>query len=309
MLDRYKEKINCKNCEIEIDKYASWVRNGKKVFSKDIRKFCSIKCSMAHRNKTGFKASKPTKEKFLFICGFCQKEEFVNKSDNIHKFCSNECLALEKKRRNGKKVSETPSIILDTTNIKNIMSVDEFNKIISQPQTQRSKTKQQLLKHFGSVCSACNKSYHYPALVFHHLSDKSFKIGDSGKRYESLIDECSKCIVLCANCHAIEHYNNRIVKSTQKESEKVKQRRRERKIALIALFGGCCQICGWSSEIIDTFSFDHLRDKKFTLGMCNLNRSWESIVEEAKKCQLLCINCHNIKNVFNNQERGTLISV
>lgn len=51
------------------------------------------------------------------------------------------------------------------------------------------------------------------ALDFHHVSEKRFGIGSavSASRSEKLIwEEVSKCVVLCANCHRIEHAEERM---------------------------------------------------------------------------------------------------
>lgn len=62
-------------------------------------------------------------------------------------------------------------------------------------------------------CADCGEQ-HPATLQFHHLNseDKTFTIGDAVNRGFSLDrikKEISKCIVLCANCHAIRHYNMR----------------------------------------------------------------------------------------------------
>jgi hypothetical protein len=62
-------------------------------------------------------------------------------------------------------------------------------------------------------CADCGER-HPAVLQFHHLhsENKTFTIGDAVKRGFSLDRikrEIEKCIVLCANCHAIRHYNMR----------------------------------------------------------------------------------------------------
>lgn len=54
---------------------------------------------------------------------------------------------------------------------------------------------------------------HPAALQFHHVKDKKMEIALMviGKySQESIMKEIEKCIVLCANCHAIHHYEERI---------------------------------------------------------------------------------------------------
>ena len=51
----------------------------------------------------------------------------------------------------------------------------------------------------------------YRALEFHHDGDrgKDFNNSDmirSGFARETILREIAKCVVLCSNCHQIEHY-------------------------------------------------------------------------------------------------------
>lgn len=57
-----------------------------------------------------------------------------------------------------------------------------------------------------------------------------------------------------------------------------------------------CVECGINNPIV--LEFDHIdpKTKSFSIasGISN-TRSWESIMEEIDKCQILCANCHKIK--------------
>ncbi len=65
-----------------------------------------------------------------------------------------------------------------------------------------------------------------------------------------------------------------------------------RKLDLIKMKGGQCEICGYNRNY-SALCFHHLHDKEFQIDIrhCS-NRSWEKLVEEANKCNLLCHNCH-----------------
>lgn len=67
-----------------------------------------------------------------------------------------------------------------------------------------------------------------------------------------------------------------------------------RKDDLINRSGGGCKVCGYS-KCFRALHFHH-RDpdtKKFQLTLNNLwSKSWDSILEEFEKCDLLCSNCH-----------------
>ncbi|MCA0231904.1 MAG: hypothetical protein LCH91_15650 [Bacteroidetes bacterium] len=63
---------------------------------------------------------------------------------------------------------------------------------------------------------------------------------------------------------------------------------------LVRIFGGKCNKCGYSANLA-ALHFHHLDSttKHFKLDARILsNKNWESIVEEAEKCVLLCSNCH-----------------
>jgi hypothetical protein len=62
-------------------------------------------------------------------------------------------------------------------------------------------------------CADCGER-HPATLQFHHLNseNKTFTIGDAvtrGFSLDKIKKEIDKCIILCANCHFIRHYNMR----------------------------------------------------------------------------------------------------
>ena len=68
---------------------------------------------------------------------------------------------------------------------------------------------------------------------------------------------------------------------------------------LIAMYGGCCCKCGYNHSAA-ALDFDHLNPVEKTrtishLLVVNQPWAWDAAVEEAKKCQLLCSNCHREK--------------
>jgi hypothetical protein len=68
----------------------------------------------------------------------------------------------------------------------------------------------------GLKCARCGES-HPATLTFHHIepSRKSFAIGDTQYTLKvslkRLLAEIEKCEVLCANCHAKEHWSHLFV--------------------------------------------------------------------------------------------------
>ena len=84
------------------------------------------------------------------------------------------------------------------------------SKINRQRATARRGKFMELLRNFGDRCSKCGYSRCIDALEFHHVGDKQFAISRGmHKPIEELREECSKCIVLCSNCHKELHYNER----------------------------------------------------------------------------------------------------
>jgi 5-methylcytosine-specific restriction endonuclease McrA len=76
-------------------------------------------------------------------------------------------------------------------------------------------------------------------------------------------------------------------------SEWVVQNRRRKKEELVDAFGGKCIICGYH-KYLGALDFHHLnpRTKSFALSVKGLSYSRASLLKEAKKCVLVCKNCH-----------------
>ena len=76
-------------------------------------------------------------------------------------------------------------------------------------------------------------------------------------------------------------------------TESVTERRRRVKALLVEEAGGACVLCGYAGYP-GALQFHH-RDratKSFGLSLRGVTRSIDLIREEAKKCVLLCANCH-----------------
>lgn len=77
-------------------------------------------------------------------------------------------------------------------------------------------------------------------------------------------------------------------------AKKIRDARKQRKIELVNLMGGKCMRCGYS-KCYAALQFHHRdpKTKKFDIArqLCNSVDLSEAI-EESKKCDLLCANCH-----------------
>jgi transposase-like protein len=76
-------------------------------------------------------------------------------------------------------------------------------------------------------------------------------------------------------------------------SAAVSGRRRRIKRLLVDEAGGACVICGYD-RCVASLHFHHLdpAQKSFALGVTGVTRSLESARAEARKCVVLCANCH-----------------
>jgi hypothetical protein len=76
-------------------------------------------------------------------------------------------------------------------------------------------------------------------------------------------------------------------------AEAVGRRRRKVKQLLVEEAGGRCLICGFSDHLA-ALEFHHVdpRTKSFGLAQRGITRSIEAVRREARKCVLVCANCH-----------------
>lgn len=76
-------------------------------------------------------------------------------------------------------------------------------------------TKRTLLNRLRDVpCADCGEVYPVVCMDFHHRPDtvKHFAISQAiaqGIRKNVILEEVSKCDVICANCHRIRHWSGR----------------------------------------------------------------------------------------------------
>lgn len=80
-----------------------------------------------------------------------------------------------------------------------------------------------------------------------------------------------------------------------KQSDCVKKWRENCKLRIIEAMGGKCVICGYN-KCSHALALHHLdpSKKEFPLASIRANpKNWISIIEELRKCVLLCHNCHS----------------
>lgn len=91
---------------------------------------------------------------------------------------------------------------------------DNKKFVVRSVQKRKRTTQDWLLEYkIGLVCAECPES-HPAALDFHHKDKtlKNFSISQAssqGISKERILEEISKCIVLCANCHRKLHWDEK----------------------------------------------------------------------------------------------------
>lgn len=78
-------------------------------------------------------------------------------------------------------------------------------------------------------------------------------------------------------------------------SQGVKTWRKATKERMVAAMGGKCQCCGYD-RCVEALDFHHINpaEKEMSLGAIRGNpRAWPVIVNELRKCILVCSNCHD----------------
>ncbi|MBI2285570.1 HNH endonuclease [Candidatus Saccharibacteria bacterium] len=95
-----------------------------------------------------------------------------------------------------------------------------------------------------------------------------------------------------------EHYHKYGSKYRERAVERNRKLKiKNRKLLLEYLKDKSCEVCGIDDPRV--LEFDHINPvtKSFTIarGISSLLLSWEKILTEIEKCQILCANCHKIK--------------
>ena len=76
---------------------------------------------------------------------------------------------------------------------------------------RRYRAKAAAVKYLGGKCKICGWQGNQAAFQFHHKNpkEKDFIIGNvANKKWDCIKKEMMKCVLLCSNCHAIEHSVN-----------------------------------------------------------------------------------------------------
>ena len=87
------------------------------------------------------------------------------------------------------------------------MTVDLCSACVSKK--RRRKIKLRAVEYKGGKCLKCGYNKCVSALDFHHLDprEKDFTISGNTGKWENLKKELDKCVLLCKNCHAEQHFH------------------------------------------------------------------------------------------------------
>lgn len=147
-----------------------------------------------------------------------------------------------------------------------------------------------LLK-FGKSCEQCGCTDQL-MLDFDHL-DQNNKIDTIAKLNSSkkILEEVTKTRILCAFCHRL-HTRTQIGNTIATKNKDF--------VDGIKLSIGQCQMCERSVTLGTTccFDFDHINPNEKLMNVSRMignHSSFEKIIDEVSKCQLLCSNCHRKK--------------
>lgn len=130
------------------------------------------------------------------------------------------------------------------------------------------------------ICSQCKKEK--------PLSKEFFNTRDKlGKKFRTDCKECQNLKQSEAYQNKREHYKN----ATKKHRQKL--RVINQRLLWDFLKKNGCVRCGETNPVV--LELDHLSDKKYNISDIIYCHTWDSVLTELAKCQILCSNCHRKK--------------
>ena len=103
---------------------------------------------------------------------------------------------------------------------------------------------------------------------------------------------CKECVRIYNQNHYkknLEYYKRKTRRSNKQTYD------RNSKFLLEVKMGNPCEKCGENRP--ETLVFDHIdpKDKKYNISFMRARYSLNAILNEIKKCRILCANCHSIR--------------
>lgn len=130
--------------------------------------------------------------------------------------------------------------------------------------------------------------------VRHWLREHGMQTWYAQRRVASAASESS--VMLRCPRHGMTRFGRRAAggyRCNRCRADAVSRRRRRIKRLLVDEAGGACVVCGYD-RYVGALEFHHLvpAEKRFALSHRGVTRSLAAAREEARRCVLLCANCH-----------------
>lgn len=115
---------------------------------------------------------------------------------------------------------------------------------------------------------------------------ESFNMSKKKPSEEKRKPRAKEVYAICKSC-VFDYKRKRTVKYDEHSCKPS-----EKKLKLVEMMGGKCEICGYNKSIA-ALSFHHKdrRHKTFNIS-AYLSLPIDELIIEAKKCRLICLNCH-----------------
>ena len=114
---------------------------------------------------------------------------------------------IKRKEYNDRYEKKHPEKALENSRKYKAKYAERLKKSASKRQKIRSrKNKLKAIAYLGGHCTDCKNEFPPYVYEFHHLDPtiKEFTITRiMGRKWENIVPELNKCVLLCANCHKI----------------------------------------------------------------------------------------------------------
>jgi uncharacterized C2H2 Zn-finger protein len=101
----------------------------------------------------------------------------------------------------------------DKNYVKNTIYTEHKRKLYDTQMYRWNKLKEKAIEYLGNKCSCCGEKYHPVIYEFHHVNPDTKEYCWNKLRLHKWADitkELDKCVVMCSNCHRLEHINSEL---------------------------------------------------------------------------------------------------
>ena len=148
--------------------------------------------------------------------------------------------------------------------------------------------------HKTHPCLDCGQSHPPYGMDFDHVrGEKIAPVSQMLTKYslDDILTEIQKCDLVCANCHRI--------RTESRKTPSLNPYRQALMVKLAALKSKPCKDCCRTYPTA-AMEFDHLGDKVTDVSKI---WSWERILVEVTKCELVCACCHRKRTHTRKQDK------